>query len=79
MADVMMKVVLTENGEEYVPYTQAEIDQWNADMALRVADEAAQATADAAFATQLATTNAKLEALGLTPTDITTLLNAAKS
>ena len=38
----------------------------------------AEAQAQSAFQTQLAATNAKLEALGLTATDIETLLNAAK-
>ena len=58
--------------------TQAELD------AIAKAESDAQAQADAekasevAFAAQLADTNKKLMALGLTATDITTLLNAAK-
>lgn len=38
-----MKVVMTENGEEIVPMSQAEIDQWNADQAAAQAAQAAQA------------------------------------
>ena len=59
--------------------TQAELD------AIAKAEADAQAQADAqkasevAFQTQLAATNAKLMALGLTATDIGTLLNAAKN
>ena len=58
--------------------TQAELD------AIAKAESDAQAQADAekasevAFAAQLADTNKKLMALGLTATDIETLLNAAK-
>ena len=58
---------------------QAELD------AIAKAEADAQAQADAqkasevAFQTQLAATNAKLEALGLTATDISVLLNAAKA
>ena len=58
---------------------QAELD------AIAKAEADAQAQADAqkasevAFQTQLAATNAKLMALGLTATDISTLLNAAKA
>ena len=39
----------------------------------------AEATAQANFTAQLAATNAKLEALGLTAQDISVLLNAAKA
>ena len=59
--------------------TKAELD------AIAKAEADAQAQADAqkasevAFAAQLAATNAKLMALGLTATDISTLLNAAKA
>ena len=59
--------------------TQAELD------AIAKAEADAQAQADAqkasevAFQTQLADTNKKLMALGLTATDIGTLLNAAKN
>ena len=58
---------------------QAELD------AIAKAESDAQAQADAqkasevAFQTQLAATNAKLMALGLTAQDISTLLNAAKA
>ena len=58
--------------------TQAELD------AIAKAEADAQAQVDAekasevAFAAQLADTNKKLMALGLTATDIGTLLNAAK-
>ena len=59
--------------------TKAELD------AIAKAEADAQAQADAqkasevAFQTQLAATNAKLMALGLTATDISVLLNAAKA
>ena len=59
--------------------TQAELDA----IAKAEADAKAQADAqkanEAAFAAQLAATNAKLMALGLTAMDIGTLLNAAKA
>ena len=59
--------------------TQAELDA----IAKAEADAQAQADAEkaseAAFAAQLADTNKKLMALGLTATDIGTLLNAAKA
>ena len=64
--------------------TQAVADQAELD-AIAKAEADAQALADAqkasevAFATQLAATNAKLMALGLTATDISVLLNAAKA
>ena len=32
MADVMTKIDVTGNGTEVVPMTQAEIDQWDADV-----------------------------------------------
>ena len=63
---------------------QAVADQSELD-AIAKAESDAQAQADAqkasevAFQTQLAATNAKLMALGLTATDISTLLNAAKN
>ena len=59
--------------------TKAELD------AIAKAESDAQAQADAekaseaAFAAQLADTNKKLMALGLTATDISVLLNAAKN
>ena len=59
--------------------TQSELDA----IAKAEADAKAQADAEAqaqsAFQTQLAATNAKLMALGLTATDISVLLNAAKA
>ena len=64
--------------------TQAVADQAELD-AIAKAEADAQAQADAekasevAFAAQLADTNKKLMALGLTATDIGTLLNAAKN
>ena len=64
--------------------TQAVADQSELD-AIAKAKADAQAQADAqkasevAFQTQLAATNAKLMALGLTATDIGTLLSAAKN
>jgi hypothetical protein len=64
--------------------TQSVADQAEADaIAQAEADAKAQADAqkasEAAFAAQLAATNAKLMALGLTASDISTLLNAAKA
>ena len=59
--------------------TQAELDaiaKAEADAQAQV-DAKAKDTAD--FQAQLAATNAKLEALGLTATDISVLLNAAKA
>ena len=64
--------------------TQSVADQSELD-AIAKAEADAQAQADAqkasevAFAAQLADTNKKLMALGLTATDIGTLLNAAKA
>ena len=64
--------------------TQSGADQAELD-AIAKAEADAQAQADAekasevAFQTQLAATNAKLMALGLTATDISVLLNAAKN
>ena len=66
-----------------VDVTQAVADQAELD-AIAKAEADAQAQADAekaseaAFATQLAATKAKLEALGLTAADISVLLNAAE-
>ena len=60
------------------PLTQEELDAQAAAQAQAQADAVArQAEADAKAA-QLAATNAKLIALGLTQADIDTLLNAAK-
>lgn len=62
--------------------TQAELDAEAVLVAQAQADAQAKATAEATaeanFTAQLAATNAKLEALGLTAQDIETLLNAAK-
>ena len=69
----------TYDGNRTDTPTKAELD------AIAKAQADAQALADAqkasevAFATQLAATNAKLMALGLTATDISVLLNAAKA
>ena len=72
---------------DYLQYledvTQSVADQ-SETTAIATAKTQAQAQADseakakAAFTTQLAATNAKLMALGLTAQDISTLLNAAK-
>ena len=65
--------------------TQEELDARAASVAQAQAEADAQTQVDAqkasevAFQTQLAATNAKLMALGLTATDIETLLNAAKN
>jgi len=62
--------------------TQSELDAEAVLVAQAQADAQAkaeaEATAQANFTAQLAATNAKLEALGLTAQDIATLLNAAK-
>ena len=81
MTDTPVAVeVNCETGEVVTrPFTAEEI------AAQEVAAQAAQAQADAkaaeeaAAAAQLAATNQKLLALGLTQTDIDTLLNAAKA
>ena len=57
---------------------QAELDAIAKAEADAQAQADAQKASEAAFQTQLAATNAKLEALGLTAQDIGTLLNAAK-
>ena len=59
--------------------TQAELDAIAKAKADAQAQVDAQKASEAAFQTQLAATNAKLMALGLTATDISTLLNAAKA
>ena len=59
--------------------TQEELDAQAASAAQAQAQADAKAQTQAAFAAQLAATNAKLEALGLTATDISVLLNAAKA
>ena len=58
--------------------TQEELDARAASVAQAQAEADAKAQAQADFAAQLAATNAKLMALGLTATDIGTLLSAAK-
>jgi hypothetical protein len=64
-------------------YTLSEYNSYVTAQAKALADATAaattKATADATFATQLALTNAKLIALGLTTTDIATLLSAASN
>ena len=59
--------------------TQEELDARAASVAQAQADSDAKAKAEATFQAQLAATNAKLEALGLTATDISVLLNATKA
>ena len=59
--------------------TQEELDARAASVAQAQAEADAKAQAEADFQAQLAATNAKLEALGLTATDISVLLNAAKA
>ena len=59
--------------------TQEELDAQAASAAQAQADAAAKAKATADFTAQLAATNAKLMALGLTAQDISVLLNAAKA
>jgi hypothetical protein len=58
--------------------TQSELDAIAKAESDATALATAEATAKATFAANLAATNAKLMALGLTATDIGTLLNAAK-
>ena len=64
--------------------TQAVADQSELDAIAKAESDAqaqvdAETASEAAFAAQLAATNAKLMALGLTATDISVLLNAAKA
>jgi len=59
--------------------TQAELDAIAKAQAEATAQATAEATAQADFTAQLAATNAKLMALGLTAQDIATLLKAAKA
>ena len=59
--------------------TQTDLDAIAQAQADAQAKAEAEATAQANFTAQLAATNAKLEALGLTAQDIGTLLNAAKA
>ena len=58
-------------------FAQLGTDPTQADLTA-IAKAQADATAKAAFEANLAATNAKLEALGLTAQDISVLLNAAK-
>jgi len=78
MADVIE--VNCETGEVVTrPQTAEEIAAQEASAAQAQAEADAKAAADAVAAAQLAATNQKLLALGLTQTDIDTLLNAAKA
>ena len=81
MTDTPMHLIVDcVTGEtSMVPFTADEIaaQQAAAQAAQAAADAKAQAEAD--FQIQLAATNAKLEALGLTAQDISALLNAAKA
>ena len=61
------------------PMTAEEIAAQEASAAQAQAEADAKAQAQADFTAQLAATNAKLEALGLTAQDISVLLNAAKA
>ena len=61
------------------PMTAEEIAAQEARAAQAQAEADAKAQAQADFTAQLAATNAKLEALGLTAQDISVLLNAAKA
>ena len=61
------------------PMTADELAAQEASAAQAQAEADAKAQAEADFQAQLAATNAKLEALGLTATDISVLLNAAKA
>lgn len=78
MADVL--IVDCTTGEVTTrPQTAEEIAAQEASAAQAQAEADAKAAADAVAAAQLAATNQKLLALGLTQTDIDTLLNAAKA
>jgi len=78
MADVLIVDCVT--GEVTTrPQTAEEIAAQEASAAQAQAEADAKAAADAVAAAQLAATNQKLLALGLTQTDIDTLLNAAKA
>jgi len=78
MADVV--IVDCTTGEVTTrPQTAEEIAAQEASAAQAKVEADAKAVADAAAAAQLAATNAKLIALGLTQTDINTLLSAAKA
>ena len=81
MADTPTAVeVNCETGEVTTrELTADEIAAQAASAAQAQADADAKAQAAADFQAQLAATNAKLEALGLTAQDISVLLNAAKA
>ena len=61
------------------PMTADELAAQEASAAQAQVEADARAKAEADFTAQLAATNAKLEALGLTAQDISVLLNAAKA
>ena len=82
-ANIPKDLANSDYGQYLEDVTQSVADQAELD-AIAKAQADAQAQADAekasevAFAAQLAVAKAKLEALGLTATDIGTLLSAAK-
>ena len=78
MADVL-EVNCTTGEVVTRPMTAEEIAAQAASAAQAQVEADARAKAEADFTAQLAATNAKLMALGLTATDIETLLNAAKA
>lgn len=62
---IKLVVDCTTGVTEEVPFTQEEIDQWNADQASALAAQQAQAAVDAQFEKDRLNGLAKLEALGL--------------
>ena len=78
MADVL-EVNCTTGEVVTRPMTAEEIAAQEASAAQAQVEADARAKAEADFTAQLAATNAKLEALGLTAQDISVLLNAAKA
>lgn len=69
MVETFTKIVVTSEGEEVVPMTQAEIDQWNADKTVGDAARSANAITEQTFLTDRANGLAKLEAAGLLPAE----------
>ena len=65
MTDIPTKIIGTLDGNQVVPMTEIEIDQWNADQASALAAQQAQAAVDAQFEKDRLNGLAKLEALGL--------------
>jgi hypothetical protein len=81
MTDTPMHLIVDcVTGEtSMVPFTADEIAAQQVAAQAAQAEASAKAKAEAAQAAALATTNAKLIALGLTQGDINNLLNAAKA